>query len=259
VGAFRRQGIARAVVVAGAIAIVGCGSPGEMPPEAADQPLIPDETGRIDRTKTGTTGIEGRWHVFSDGTNPEGVPSGTCQNNGHDSAQCSIVISPDPTAMIFPPTVVNGFVLGMCVVGVAARVISDASGNPDYSHIWGLGIAVDFNGVQAYYDAPAHGVTGIAFDIDSEPPPRGGIRVEVPTQATALQPAWWGGATDDTSPVHAGHNELRWASVGGPVYSTGLPAFDPTRILAILFHAVSDPDGPETVSFCINNLAALRD
>jgi hypothetical protein len=258
VGVVRRLATVFAVVVAGAVAIAGCGSPGEVPPEAAAQPLIPDDTGRIDRTKTGTTGIEGRWHVFSDGTNPEGVASGTCQNNGHDSAQCSTVITPDPTAMMFPPTVVNGFVLGMCVVGVAARIISDASGNPDYAHIWGLGIGVSFNGVQAVYDAPAHEVTGIAFDIDSEPPPRGGILVEVPTDATALQPAWWGGATDDTSPVHAGHNEFRWASVGGPVYATSPPAFDATRILEILFHAVSDPDGPETVSFCISNLTALR-
>jgi hypothetical protein len=258
VGAFRRSGTALAVIVVGAVAIVGCGSSDAMPPEAADQPLPPDETGRVDRTATGTTGIEGGWFVFSDSTNPEGVPPGDCQRGGHDIAQCSAVIMPDPATREFPPTVVNDFVLGNCVVGVAARIIADANGSPDSSHIWGFGIGLSFNGGQPYYDAPAHQVTGVAFDIDSEPPPRGGIRVTVPTEATAILPAWWGGATEWTSPVHAGHNEFRWGSVGGPRYSTSPPPFDPTRILGISFQVVADTDGPETASFCISNLAALR-
>jgi hypothetical protein len=244
-------------MVVGAVGIVGCGSSGEMPPEGADQPLTPDPSGRIYRTTTGTTGIDGAWYVYSDSTNPEGVAPGDCQTNGHATAQCSKIITPDPATKMFPPTVVNSFVLGNCVVGVAARIVSDANGNPDSSHIWGFGIGASFNGGQVYYDAPAHEVTGIAFDIDNEPPPRGGIRVQMPTEATALSPAWWRG-TEQSSPVHAGHNEFRWASVGGPVYLTSPPPFDPTRIYGIQFMAVSDTDGPETVSFCISNLTALR-
>ena len=265
VGAFRRPGTVFAVVVAGAVAITGCGGPGEMPPEAADQPLTPDADGRVDRTATGTTGIEGHWHVESDSTNFSGMAPGTCQMNGHDISQCSRVITPDPATAItsFPPTVINGFVLGMCVVGVVAPVIRDANGNLDSANIWGLSIGLRFNAGQAY-DAPAHGVTGIAFDIDSEPPPRGGIRVLAPTATTAGRAAWWNGATEDTSPVHVGHNEFRWASVGGPLLLTPPPPsyamtpFDPTRLIGIEFAAVSDPYGPETVSFCISNLTALR-
>ena len=138
------------------------------------------------------------------------------------------------------------------------RSSRDASGNLDYSHIWGLRISLSLNAGQAYYDAPRMGVTGIAFDIDSEPPPRGGIRVNAPTEATVTASASWNGASEDTSPVHAGHNEFRWASVGGPRYLTSPPVFDPTRLLRIGFQALSDPDGPETVSFCISNLTALR-
>ena len=77
-GAFRRPGTLFAVVVAGAVAITGCGGPGEMPPEAANQPLTPDADGRVNRTTTGTNrGIEGRWHVDSDSTNRSGMAPGS--------------------------------------------------------------------------------------------------------------------------------------------------------------------------------------
>jgi hypothetical protein len=263
VGACRCPGIALSALAAGAVALAGCGSSGEMPRAAMDTPLTPDETGRVDRTTTGTTGIEGGWYVYSDSTNPEGVAPGDCQNSGHDTAECSTVITPDPAAQTFPPTVVDGFGLGNCVVGVVARALRYANGSLDFTHIWGLGIGVTFNAGQLYYDAPAHGVTGVAFDIDSEPPPQGGIRVQVPTQTTAKQAAWWAGATDDTSPVHAGHNEFRWADVGAMSPPSGgapvaaPPPFDPTRILGIQFQAMPDPSGRKTVSFCISNLTAL--
>jgi hypothetical protein len=245
-------------VLAVVLAVGGCVSSGGSPPEGADQLLIPDGDGRIDGIMSGTTGIEGAWFAYSDSTDAQGIPGGVCQANGHLLAQCSTVITPDPAAQRFPPTVVDGFIdLGMCVVGVDAQVISDSNGQPDFSHIWGLGIGMRLAAGQAYYDAPAHGVAGFAFDIDSEPPPGGGIRVQLPTSSTLTAAAWWLAATGDRSPVHAGHNEFHWDQVGGPTFSSSPPAFDPTHLLGILFQAVADTDGPKTLSFCIRNLTAL--
>ena len=62
-----------------------------------------------------------------------------------------------------------------------------------------------------------HGVTGFAFDIDSEPASGAGLLVTTvgPGESSAESaPIYWGGAHLDASPVHAGHNEFRWSEVG---------------------------------------------
>jgi hypothetical protein len=218
--------------------------------QSQNQILMPDENGWIDGTTTGTTMIQGSWWSVSD---REG-----CLGVGHAASECSLLITPDETAQNFPPTVVQGIDLGMCVVGITARVINDPSGALDFSNIWGFGIAINLNLDEAY-DAQTNGVVGFAFDIDAEPPPRGGIRVALPTEsAPGGEAAWWGGASADTSPVHAGHNEFRWAVVAGPNYRPSPPPFDPTQILSIGFQVPADQGGAKTSSFCIRNLTALR-
>ena len=158
----------------------------------------------------------------------------------------------------------------MCMAGIAARVIDGADGQPDYANIYGAAMAFDLDHVpddaalqgpagRRAYDARANGVTGIAFDIDSEPPPRAGIRVEIMT-VTAPGPApFWGGAALDASPVHAGHNAFRWEAVGGPLFVDAPPAFDATEILAVQFHVASDLIAAKSFSFCVNNVVALTD
>ena len=47
------------------------------------------------------------------------------------------VCPPDLGSPTFPPT--GG--LGMCAVGVAAKVIAGSDGEPDWSNIWGRGSA----------------------------------------------------------------------------------------------------------------------
>jgi len=235
------------------------------------QALTPDSRGWIDRSTTGETRMQGAWVSFADGFKVAGglLGPGDCQKSGHADAECSIVLSTDPASPMYPPTAD----LGMCLFGVAAKVVPGANGQPDYNGIWGFGFGIDFDypdwpeprtlmnrpTTTRRYDALAHGVTGIAFDIDSEPAPRGGIRVHVTTMSAPNQSAWWGGATAESSPIHAGHNEFHWADVGGPTYLPNPPAFDPTQLLGLNFSANSDVKGPVAIAFCINNLTALID
>ncbi len=218
-----------------------------------DQLLVPDASGWVDRSTTGKTKIQGPWFVTSDGI-------GSCQAGGHADAGCSVISEPDPAAQEFPPT--PG--LGMCTSGVVAQAIAGADGSPDWSHIWGAEIVLALNatdfpeGRLDPFDAYLHGVTGFAFDIDSEPAPGAGIRVELQTVGTETNPASWGGATADRSPVHAGHNEFRWEDVGGPIYLVNRPRFDASKLIQIGFHVPTSEVRPVSFSFCINNLTALR-
>ncbi len=146
----------------------------------------------------------------------------------------------------------------MCTSGIAARVVPGPSSGttPDYDNIRGAGIALDFNDPgMVPYNALANGVRGIAFDIDAVP--LDGLRVEFPTAATAIDPAFWGGDLDMISPVLPGHNELRWPSVTGPFYLAAPPAFDPTSVLGIRFHVQSNAVAALSYTFCVSNLLAL--
>lgn len=238
-----------AVVTAGAGG--GCRPSGEASPDAsrnrgaAGQALVPDENGRVRDATTGTTGIRGRWFASAD--------TEDCQKRGkHAVNECSRFITPDPGSTSFGPT----GDLGMCTVGVAAKVVLGSDGRMDSSNIYGawIGLAFTDNGA---YDAPAHGVTGFAFHLDSEPPLGARIRVELAGTTTSQAPPLWGGAAFDKSPVHAGHNEFRWADIGGPLWVEHPPRFDPTELLSIAFHVPASPAGAATFSFCIGDLTAL--
>jgi hypothetical protein len=214
--------------------------------EDTEQPLIPDANGRVNRATTGATGIQGRWFALVDRLD--------CQSKGgHHSSECSMLVTPDPTAAGFPPTAD----LGMCTVGIAAKAIADVDGKPDWTNIYGAMIGLTLDDGRPY-DGPAHGVTGFAFHIDSELPPNAGIQVQMSTVGSSLTPALWGGgAAAERSPVHAGRNEFRWADVASPMYVVNPPRFDPTRLLSIAFYVPSDAAGPKSFSFCIDHLAAL--
>jgi hypothetical protein len=219
-----------------------------------DQPLVPDETGWVARATTGKTKIQGQWFSAADGIGPD-TP---CRLAGYP--ECSVFSDPDPTSGDFPPRAG----LGMCTSGVVAKTVVGADGTPDWSSIWGAVIAFLLNGTDfperqvAPYDAERYGVTGFAFDIDSEPPPGAELVVELETFGTEGASAWWGGNTAQWSPVHAGHNAFRWRDVGGPNYLEDPPRFDPSKLIQIGFHVPSNPTRSVSYSFCINNLTALR-
>jgi hypothetical protein len=230
-------------VVAAAIAIAGCsGGRGG----AAGQPLTPDSNGWVDVSTTGTTGIYGRWFAITD--------SGNCLGSGYPPAACSVLVTPDPAAGTFPPTAD----LGMCAVGVVAQVIDGPDGQPAWGTFWGAHIGFAFNDGNPY-DAPAHGVTGLAFHIDSEPAEDAKMQVMLATATTGYNSPTWGGETSDTAPVHIGRNEFRWTDVGGPHYLAEPPPFDPKQVLTIEFSVTPDQAAAKSFAFCISALTALAD
>jgi hypothetical protein len=209
-------------------------------------PLVADRSGRVDPATTGTTGIRGRWFASAD--------TDDCRERGkHPASECSVLIAPDPSAAGFEPTQD----LGMCAMGVAAKAIAGADGNPDWSHIWGVHVGLTLND-GAPYDALEHRITGFAFHIDVEPPRGAGFRILFPTPSID-DAALWGGSVSETSPVHAGRNEVRWKDVGGPPWVANPRPFDPTRLVSLVFQIPSTASGATSFAFCIDQLVALTD
>jgi hypothetical protein len=238
------------VAVVALVPMVGCRSTGGAPPgavgdaDSAGTPLVPDENGRIDVSTTGTTGIRGRWFAEAD--------TDDCRKTGkHSASECSVLVAPDVSAPAFKPTED----LGMCAVGVAAKAIAGADGNPDWSNIWGVRVGLTLND-GAPYDALAHKILGFAFHIDFEPPPGAGFRVEFPTSSFD-RAALWGGLASEKSPVHTGRNEVSWKDIGGPPFLANPPPFDPTRLLSLVFDVPSSASGASSFAFCISHLVAL--
>lgn len=217
-------------------------APGHEGSASSGYVLATDAQGRLDETTTRATGMRGHWYAYSDTLD--------CLKR-HPAGSCSLLITPDPTLPNVAPTE-----LGMCMLGVTARVIAGPDGTPDWGGIWGARVGLSLNDDGAY-DAPAHGVSGFAFRLDSEPPPNMVVQVLLPTSTARDQQAMWGGATADGSPVHVGLNVFRWSDVGGPPYIVKPPPFDPTKLVAIEFGVHASPGAASHFSLCIRELTAL--
>jgi hypothetical protein len=205
--------------------------------------LTSDPEGRLDEATTQASGMRGHWYAYSD--------TEECRKR-HAAASCSLLVTPDPTA----PSVAPMGDLGMCMLGVAARVIAGPDGTPDWSGIWGARIGLSLND-DSGYDAPAHGVSGFAFRVDSEPPPNMAVQVLLPTAPAREQAAMWGGSNADKSPVHAGLNVIRWRDVGGPAHVDNAPRFDPAQLIAIEFGVHASPGTTSHFNWCVRELTAL--
>jgi hypothetical protein len=223
--------------------------------------LVPDGDGHFDGSNA--AGVIGSWWSTGDDYGMNNLPgAGTCPADGFPDTACSVLTTPTPGTSFRPDA--SG--RGMCTSGVSAQVIQDGTGNLAFSSIWGNiigfnpanpGTLADGATLVGPYDAPAHGITGFAFDIDAVPP-GGHLRVTFQTVGTEKNAAYWGGATGDLSPVTApGHYEMRWAEVGGPLYLTNPPPFDPTRLTGITFQVVSNASTPVPFNFCVNNTMLL--
>jgi hypothetical protein len=230
--------------------------------------ITPNATGFFDGSNA--AGVLGAWWATGDNYDFGGTHgTGTCPIAGFANPQCSSIATPTPGK----PFVPNPTGTGMCTSGIAAEVLAGDGGAPAYSAIWGNMIGFDLHDPPGFYtdagvlgadagltskgqyDVSAHGVTGIAFDIDT--PPLGNLRVEFETMGTESNAAYWAGSASNASPVVAGHNELRWSEVGGPFYLTNPPPFDPTKLEAVAFHVITNASAPVPYSFCINNVVML--
>jgi hypothetical protein len=247
----------------------GCGDPraldghDQLPP-VRRPPIIdltPDGSGHYDGSNP--AGVLGNWWSTGDAYGTDfSLGSGPCAAAGFPASACSVLTEPMPGRSFRPDP--NG--RGMCAAGVAAQVIPDETGSLAWSSIWGDFIGFDLNNpgtpgdgwtFLGQYDAVAHGITGLAFDIDAVPT-GGHIRVCFGTQGTEYDSAYWQGATADLSPVDApGHYEIRWPAVGGPLYLPNPPAFDPTRLEAVKFQIVSNSSAPVPFGICLSKIALL--
>ena len=180
-------------------------------------------------------GAVGSWWSIGDYFAKDGTPgAGPCTAAGFPMSACSSLTTPTP-GMPFRPDPGGR---GMCTSGTAAQVQVGSDGVFAWSAIWGNIVAFNLATsnpspvpVIGTYDAPAHGITGFAFDIDGRLP-LGHFRVIVATAENNHDPAYWEGAAMDLSPfVGPGHYEIRWPQVGGPLYlGAAAPPFDPTQI-----------------------------
>jgi hypothetical protein len=223
------------------------------PPPPKGIVLISDGEGLV--SGPNVAGINGYWYVNSDAIEP-----GYCLDVGFTAAQCSTVDTPPHDHYAFVPPDPSK----ICTSGAAAKVIANPSTMAlDYEHIWGTNLGLDFNNMDrtnvnrgGTWDAPANGITGFSFVIDTPP---GSIRVSFSTDAAPYKAAYWSGAKAGASPVKPGLNVVRWADVGGPMYVTNPPLFDPTQIRGIQFTVVSNATQSIPFDFCISELTALTE
>src|SRR5215831_14857999 len=233
-------------------------------------PLTPSDTGFFDGSNA--AGILGAWYSYGDWYNPTAAMGDCAIKGGFTADQCSSIASP------IPGTPFMKTANGMCTNGTVAKVVSMAgSTTPDYSDIWGAGIGFDLNnagtddggtGGKLPFDATLvtatkMAITGFSFHIDT-PPTGGQMRVEFPTNkvpgTTDINSAYWGGATANLSPFTKGGDvSFHFKDVGGPMYLTSPTPFDPTMILSMQFHVVSNTSSTIPFMYCISNLKALTD
>jgi hypothetical protein len=224
-------------------------------------PLVTNVDGWLEANPAGAVGT---WWSINDYVDAAGTPGGgDCPAAGFPMSACSTLTTPVPRTPFRPDP--GG--RGMCASGTSAQVLMGSDGTPAWPVIWGNIIAFnlatpptrDPMPTNGPYDAPAHGITGFAFDIDAVPD-GGHLRVLFATPGTENHPAYWNGASSDVSPILGpGHYEMRWPEVGGPLWYAAPPPFDPTKIEWIAFHVVSTEVAPVPFDFCLKNLALLTD
>jgi hypothetical protein len=321
--------------VAGAV-LGGCYDVHTIDPGHPMVPLIADKTTGTVKAKSNALGLAGDWRSYGDQypVLPRCTETGLHDpdTGEHLDGQCSFVGSPVPQKMAPGSGYFPNFGNRLCTYGNVAKVekckdeVKDVwcVDDPfDYGNMWGAGIGFDFNpdnleaasGDQQScepggWDAPAHGVIGIAFDFEWNDParelepmvrvefpvalPSEGLKLEdatvdlygdtllpgaeLPCGAPSEQhpsgspfadaPAVWGtsGTPNDPTHVVVGHNEILWSDVKGAPRKVAdtdhslayAYPFHPENLRGIQFHVPSKKDYRIPYSFCVSNLAFLR-
>lgn len=224
--------------------------------------LTPSATGVVDNV---ASGVIGAWYAYGDSVGPGANAAGTdfpdsdCAKAGFTADQCSTIAAPTPGQPFVPDPV-----KGMCTNGTAAQVI-DSNGNPDYSAIYGAGIALDFNNPggdagapKGYFDMTPY--VGIGFDFAGDVIPSKAMRVNFPFNGeSAGHTPYWEGATMTHSPLTNGaHFEIRWADVAPQTYlEPGILPLDETQVASIQFQVFTTNTATTPFSYCVNNLTLL--
>jgi hypothetical protein len=218
-------------------------------------------TGTDGQLEPNAAGAAGYWWSVGDYYATDGTPgAGNCPTAGFPTTACSSITTPIPGTPFSPDA--NG---SMCTAGTAAQVVFGSDGTLAWSAIWGNMVGVYFaktdpslTAPAGSFDAPAHGITGVAFDVDGNLPP-GRLRLLVGTAENDSNSAYWDGATMSASPFQGpGHYEIRWSEIGGPLYlGADAPPFDPTKIESVAFHIIGNNDAPAPYDFCISKLVLL--
>lgn len=236
----------------------GTGGTGGARPPGSGIALVTGPDGWLEPNPAGAVGS---WWATNDDIGATlTAGTGDCPTAGFPMSACSTLTTPSPGTPFLPDP--NG--RGMCASGTSAQVVTGSDGTLAWPSIWGniIGFNVataDPNPMAALgtYEAPAHGITGFAFDIDAVPD-GGHLRVLFAIPGTENHPAYWAGATNDISPVLGpGHYEMRWPEIGGPFWFADAPPFDPTKIEWVAFQVVSTDVAPVPFNFCISRLLLL--
>lgn len=243
----------------GGAAGAATGAGGTSVPPGSGIALVTNADGWLEPNPAGAVG---QWWGVGDYYGEDLTPgTGLCPAAGFPMSACSTLTTPTP-GMPFRPDPTRG---EMCTSGIAAQVLTGNDGQLAWSAIWGnivgFNLATSDPGpapVIGTYDAPAHGITGFAFNIDGVLP-LGHLRVLVNTAENDMDAAYWEGAVNDLSPFNGpGHYEVRWPEVGGPLYlGAAAPPFDPTKIEALAFDVVSRQTEAAPYAFCINSVVLL--
>jgi hypothetical protein len=158
--------------------------------------VMPEKTGRVDMNDLN---VHGQWFAYGD----DGFYPQACTSIGqHAAATCSAVLLPAPLPSLGFPNY-EGL---MCTSGSIGEVlpckadeVPNCADGKDYSNMWGAGIGLDFGLAptdardplqRTAWNAPAHGVTGVAFDLTLfDDGGLGGpyLRIEFPMQLPASE------------------------------------------------------------------------
>jgi len=210
-------------------------------------PLGVDDHGQLGAADFG---VSGTLYIVSDGRGANGASaSGACELAGHAPSECAQIgyASNKPTSI--------------CASGTVEKVLDivGTPGTPDYGAMWGAGVAFNFvqdGANRLAYDASAHRVIGIAFDIDRVP--QRGLRVEILPETRPNEPAVWrpSQSASFSSPVQPGSNRVLFQDAAALPFYTNQSALDPRRLLSVQFHVPTN-NVTSDFDFCISNLTLL--
>jgi hypothetical protein len=189
--------------------LAGCYDVHTVEPGHRSVPIVADEASGWVHAESNPLGLAGLWYSYGDQypTVPRCTEIGLhdADTGEHDDKQCSFVAWPEPWLSAKPdgdgnfPSSSNR----LCTYGNVAKVnkchpdakrwCPEDEDDYDYANMWGAGIGFEFRvpddeagadaGVSTGWDAPAHGIAGVAFDLDWTDPsvrPDPFIRIEFP-------------------------------------------------------------------------------